>query len=212
MYAIISFLFTTALPQQNMGKHKKKSHSPLSFNHNFSFFHHHSPKSSPKSPHSTPDMKQQCLDKNKNKKTCNKYELQGIDNMIMINTGNDINNVDGDDTSCNTVNTQGTDTVVNVLNGDIKHDWICNIRDLIILIENRTPWHYPIPINNVWIFAEYKMLIVGKFVIDGDASNHSLGEIYILFVVVVFNGLRWEVVVRFVDIGEIVNHANSCFL
>ena len=46
------------------------------------------------------------------------------------------------------------------------------------------------PINNVWIFAEYKMLIVGKFVIDGDASHHSLGEIYILFVVVVFNGLR----------------------
>jgi hypothetical protein len=64
---------------------------------------------------------------------------------------------------------------------------------LIILIENRTPWHYPIPINNVWIFAEYKMLIVGKFVIDGDASNHSLGEIY-FFLLLLYSmvwGERW---------------------
>lgn len=120
MYVIISFSFKTALLQQNTGKHKKKGHSPLSFNHSFSFFHHHSPKSSPKSPRSTPDMKQH-LDKNKNRKTCNKYELQGNDNMFMINTDNDINSVDGDDMSCNTVNTQDTDTVVNIPNGNVKN-------------------------------------------------------------------------------------------
>ncbi|VDI70897.1 Hypothetical predicted protein [Mytilus galloprovincialis] len=111
-----------AFINQNLGKSKKKG---IGFGHSFPLFHHHHGQHSPKSSHSTPDIKLH-LDANRN--GILKEEDGVIEHGNMVSNGNISLNTISSEVNAGYVSerddggsSHDSDVVINVPNGDATH-------------------------------------------------------------------------------------------